>query len=115
MTCLLILLGLCHPTRVQFTLSVMTAASAFTDSYATQRNFAVLNPHELNPLARPFVTHGPVLNYSSSAVESLSLAFLAHRMKVSHNWTRHVWWLPQIAGVAGHVYGASYSFNNHRS
>lgn len=112
--CLLILLGFCHPTKAQILLNAGTAAVTVVDTYSTQRNFS-LGPHpsEDNRLARPFETHGAGVAYAAAAGEAAFDAWLAHKLKESHNRVlRRIWWMPQAASIAGHAWAAEYSFGH---
>lgn len=114
MNCLLALLMLCHPNKFQFGLNTTAVTLTMVDAWVTQRNFALPEHYEENPLARPFVSHGPTLAYASSTIEMLSMAYLGARMKRSHNWTRRIWWLPQAAEIGGHAWGLETSLRGYR-
>jgi hypothetical protein len=103
-------------------LSIVHAGIAFADTWSTQRVFeqhpCQSSPHaplagdvggpcktERNVLTRPFQSHGKALAYASTYAGLRASELLAERMRRSHNWTRHIWWLPQAALVGGSIYG----------
>ena len=83
------------------------------DAYATQRNLAIRGSQELNPLARPFVTHGtPLLAGYFAADAGLKIGagyFLArhHHARIA----RVLAWV----GVADSTWAATSSFVGYRS
>ncbi len=113
-TCLLIILGFCHPTKLQMTLGSINSAAVMSDAYVTQRNMALPVHYEANPVARPFVSHGKALGYVSASGEALAMAWLGNRLKSSRSGIlRHIWWLPQVLSVSGHVWGTTTSVQNY--
>ena len=85
------------------------------DVHATERDYhwgltrSCLGPcfTEHNPIVRPLVPH-PAAFYASQTAEALFFAWLGHRMRYSHTWVRHVWWLPQTLSFANNLEGYAY-------
>lgn len=108
--CLLILLLSCQP-KVASALTLAHATVAFADTWQTQRavDRCAQRPgcysSERNPLARPFQTNGKPLAYAATTAGVFGTAWLADRMRRSNNWTRKVWWLPQIGLTVGSAVG----------
>lgn len=107
--CLFVLLGLCQPTRAQVILGAVNSSAIAFDSISTQTRMGTLDSRgefrqEGNPVARPFVNHGPAIAYASAAGEALATAWLADKMKHSSNRVlRKIWWLPQTVSIGSHV------------
>jgi hypothetical protein len=94
-------------------LNVSHAAIAFTDTYYTQRSFALCPTPEAcryvegNPLTRPFQRNGKATAFESTYVGLSAAAFLAQKMRTSHSQIfRRLWWLPQSVLLGGSIYGA---------
>jgi hypothetical protein len=78
-------------------LATAAILSIGADAYITQVNLTECTdpvrchlPHEFNPLARPFVTHGPYLRASFFAVTAAGFYFADRRLNRHH---------PQLARV----------------
>jgi len=101
LTCVLTLILSCG-SKPAAALTLAHAGTALADTWSTQRALD-RGGRELNPLTRPFQTHGQPLAYASTAAGVVGTAWLADRMRRSKNWTRKIWWLPQaaLAGVGG--------------
>jgi hypothetical protein len=83
------------------------------DAYATSVVMSLPGSVELNPLDRPFVSHGDAVLAATWSVES-SLSILASAELQRH---RHktMGRALQVAEIAGHSYGAWYSFSHRRT
>jgi hypothetical protein len=89
------------------------AAIAFADTYYTQRSFSLCRTSggcqavEANPLTRPFQRNGKAAAFQSTYVGLSTAAFLAQKMRTSHNTVfRRIWWVPQALLFGGSAYGA---------
>lgn len=96
-------------------LAAVHGALAFADAAQTEHYWKLAQPtierpipgyfRERNPLARPFIGH-PAALYSADAAYIIGTAWLAHRMRTSNNkFLRKIWWVPQVAGSGGAVFG----------
>lgn len=69
---------------------------------------------EYDPIARPFVSSKPAAA-AFVAAYVLGTAWLAHELRSSHNRVlRKLWWIPQVAGIAGNAYGLAATTGNMR-
>lgn len=59
---------------------------------------------EHDPIVRPLVSH-PLGLYALGSATDLAAALLGHRMRQSHRWYRHVWWLPQVGLIGTNANG----------
>lgn len=97
---------LCQPHPAPSLLTALDAGLIAADLRGT----AALRegPHfrELDPLARPIVQAGPAAMAAAGYGEAAGLAWLAQRLRRSdRTWLRRTWWVPQAAGIAGHMWG----------
>lgn len=67
-------------------------------------------PHfeEKDPLARPFLRLPAPAYYASAALFATGVNFLGWKMARSERWHK-IWWLPQVASMAGNLAGYSYT------
>lgn len=101
---------MCHPTKLQTTLFLSSGAAALVDTYATQRIFP--GAIELNPLQRPFQTHGKAVAYTSAVAETYLYTYLGDRMKHSrYKIVRALWFVPPAFMVQAHVRGAQFTIS----
>jgi hypothetical protein len=108
--CVLLLFLTCRPARpLQMTLASAQAAGFLADSIQT-REITIMHqfipwpgPAEHDPITRPFVGAEPtgprLLAFGIVAVTATSI--VSDRMRRSHTWVRHIWWLPQVGSRAG--------------
>jgi hypothetical protein len=108
--CVLLLFLTCRPARpLQMTLATAQAAGLFADSIQT-REITIMHqyipwpgPTERDPITRPFIGAEPtgprMLAFDFAAVTATSI--VSDRMRRSHSWIRHIWWLPQVGSIAG--------------
>ena len=112
--CLLALLLCSQPTSAR-ALTVAHFGVAVADTYSTQRNydlcrvFAGCNPGrmEANPVAKPFQSVGRPVAYAATYWYSVGTSYLAYRMRTSRNWTRKIWWIPQVVGIGAHAWAVN--------
>jgi hypothetical protein len=110
-------------------LTGLSAASSLSDAIATMRNrdrgdhlIATYGTYgcgptaqqycgftEHNPIERPFTSLPKPAYYSWKLGESALSSYVGLRMKRSHRWYRHIWWLPQTVNVASGIVGAVYN------
>jgi hypothetical protein len=93
-------------------LNISHAAIAFTDTYYTQRSYALCPTLggcryvEGNPLTKPFQRNGKAIAFESTYVGLSAAAFVAQKMRTSHSRIfRRLWWLPQSVLLGGSIYG----------
>ena len=108
--CVLLLFLTCRPARpLQMTLATAQAAGFLADSIQT-REIVIMHryipwpgPSEHDPITRPFVGAEPtgprLFAFGFAAVTATSI--ISDRMRRSHSWVRHIWWLPQVGSIAG--------------
>jgi len=108
--CVLLLFLTCRPARpLQMTLATAQAVGFFADSIQTreitiiQQSSGWPGPAEHDPITRPFVGAEPtgprLFAFGFAAVTATSI--VSDRMRRSHTWVRHIWWLPQVGSIAG--------------
>lgn len=92
------------PGRKQWWALVIAQHSAATfDAWSTRRVVSNGWGRETNPLLRPFAGSGAL--YAAIHVGPAIQDYLGHKMRTSSNPVlRRLWWLPQIAGTAIHVW-----------
>jgi len=108
--CVLLLFLTCRSARpLQMTLATLQAAAFFADSIQT-REITIMQqtegwpgPAEHDPITRPFIGAEPtgprMLAFDIAAVTATSI--VSDKMRRSHSWVRHIWWLPQVGSIAG--------------
>ena len=85
----------------------LALVSLGSDAYITNHNFQNPRPHEANVVARPFVSHGPVLLAGYFGVSALGVAY-ADRTLRRHNHKK--WAAALVVGtVAVEGYWTAYS------
>lgn len=104
MTCLLLLLLSCgSPAPTLLTATHMSLAIA--DVYTTQQAAKLPGWREINPLERPFQSHGPAIAYASNITGVMITSAVAYKMRTSHTWLRKVWWVPQVVLIGASGWG----------
>lgn len=93
-----------HVDRAWLALTAAQFGAAALDMNRT-RNGNVAGTYENNPLARPFVRLPQPPYFAVGFAGSAGVAFIGLRMKRSHGWTRHVWWVPQAAQIGLDAWG----------
>lgn len=100
--CILLATSLCHAIKDKpvIALAGVEAGLAISDGATTGHI-------ELDPLTQPFIGVHPTWSrmIPVGAVEVVASMWFAERMKRSHNWTRHIWWLPQSLAITSHSAG----------
>jgi len=78
-----------------------------------QRSESML-PHfnEKDPVVRPFLRLPAPAYYASAALFATGINFLGWKMARSERWHK-IWWLPQVASVAGNLAGYGYTRAHH--
>lgn len=115
--------------KVWIALAGLSAASVLSDAAATMRDRDIADGYartygpngcgiarnqpcamtEINPLERPFVNLPKPAYYSWRIGEAAFASYLGLRMKRSHRWIRHIWWVPQAVTIVSGAVGAAYS------
>lgn len=115
--CLLLSVSLCKAVRSRpiVTLASAQTAALVMDGMTTAR-FAKLGYPEVDPVARIFIGTRPTWYRMAPTGVALVTAqmWLAYRLKTSHHWERHIWWLPLVIGTAANTYEAVHN-TRHRS
>jgi len=95
--------------KIWSALTVLSLGSAVADVHFTIQCKAT-GCYENNPLARPFVSL-PNPAYATLAMAGTgAIDFSALKMRQSSNpFLRRFWWVPQVAQIAGNVYGAQHT------
>ena len=84
-------------------LATLQAGAVAYDELQTSRVLAA-GGHELDPLARPVTSAGRPVMAVFGYAEVAGAAWLADRMRHSKKrLVQRLWWLPQVAGIAGHA------------
>jgi hypothetical protein len=92
--------------RVWLVLGAADHGAAFFDARTTR--VAMRHYRELDPLLRPFA-HSAAL-YPVMQIAPFGVDWLASRMATSrHRWARKLWWLPQSAATAGHLWAGTHN------
>ncbi len=92
------------PGRKQWwALTIAQHSAAVFDAWSTRRVVSNGWGREANPLLRPFAGSGAL--YAAIHVAPAIQDFLGHKMRTSANPVlRKLWWLPQVAGTAIHIW-----------
>jgi hypothetical protein len=84
-------------------LAIAQHSAAAFDAWSTRRVVSNGWGRETNPLLRPFAGSGAL--YAAIQVGPAIQDYLGHKMRTSSNPVlRKLWWLPQLAGTAIHVW-----------
>lgn len=108
-TCLLLSASLCMAARDKPVVT-LAAAEAITMTMDYRQTLAMTSGrgrgfHENNPLLRPLLPH-PAAVYALEAGAVIGGMWLGERLRRSDkSWLRRLWWLPQMSGVGGGVFG----------
>ena len=101
-------------------LAILGQGISVTDSAQTimHRNYSRTHGliwYENDPLERPIV-HLPAPVYGGiTSAWTASCTALGMRMRVSnHPLVRKLWWMPQVAQIAGNAYGLGFSFTHEK-
>ena len=84
--------------------------AATFDAWTTRRVLSRGLGRELNPVMRPFAGNDGF--YAAMQVGPGLLDILGRRMMRSERvWVRKIWWLPQVAGVAGSLFSSVHNLH----
>ena len=108
--CVLLLFLTCRPARpLQMTLATAQAAGFLADGIQTreitimQQRLGWPGPAEHDPITRSFIGREPtwsrMIPFGIGAVSATSV--VSDKMRRSHTWVRHIWWLPQVGSIGG--------------
>ena len=106
--CILFLMLTCQPRTAQV-LTVASTALSVSDTWSTQRNLNTGRFYEKDLIAKPFQEHGASVAYGSTILGAYGLAWVASKMRTSRNWTRKVWWLPQMIVIGSGAYSTQHN------
>ena len=98
--------------RSYFVLSAGVYAAAGLDMQQSES----MMPHfdERDPLARPFLRLPAPAYYASAALFATGVNWLGWKMARSERWHK-IWWLPQVASMAGNMAGYGYTRSHQTS
>lgn len=98
--------------RSYFVLSAGVYAAAGLDMQQSES----MMPHfdERDPLARPFLRLPGPAYYASAALFATGVNWLGWKMARSERWHK-IWWLPQVASMAGNMAGYGYTRSHQTS
>jgi hypothetical protein len=105
-----ILMAPWHFDRAVAVLAVAELGIAVRDVQKTQVCLGNRTCTEVDPFAKPFVQNAG-LAYSMAIGESYGLGLVGQRMKHSRTWVRHIWWAPQVGGIAAHAIAIHQTWN----
>jgi hypothetical protein len=114
--CILLLVSLCQTLhdRPVLVLAGVQASLSYFDSVQTVDWLKTQGYKESDPLARPFV-HNPAALYALDGAGAIGTAWLAHRMRTSHNrWAHRLWWMPQTVVISGNAWALGYTATHAR-
>jgi hypothetical protein len=110
--CVLLSASLCHAVEDPqvVALGVTQTAIVVTDAVTTneiQQLYPVGSWKEENPIVHRLMGPRPQLRsmIAWGSVEVGLTMYLGERMKRTHSWIRHVWWVPQFIAIGGHSDG----------
>jgi hypothetical protein len=108
--CVLLSVSLCHAVKDKpvMALTATHAAAVFADGLTTRQS--INRGHYeiwISPLIGKYPTWGRMAPIG--AAETLFGMWLAERMHRSHNWTRHIWWMPQSVAIVVHSENAFFN------
>lgn len=111
--CILFVILSCG-SKQQSTLNAAHLGMALMDTATTQRQAyfywdgvkRTYTVKEINPITRPFQSHGKPLAYVSTVAGVVGVEALAYRMKQSNNRViKRLWWVPQVMLVGASSWG----------
>lgn len=115
--CLLLSVSLCHALRDRpvVALTVTSAVAMAVDGQLTRQNARMYQREgltassETDPVTRLVIGRYPTWKRMAPAGLALIVteAVVAEKLRRSHSWLRHVWWVPQALTIAGNAWGIS--------
>jgi hypothetical protein len=116
--CLLLIGRLCDAVHCKpiVALTIVQSTVLLADGITTKQVVA-RGYLEGDPITRIFIGREPTWSRMApfGTVQVIAEAWLAVRMKSSrHIWIRRFWWLPQMVGIAGNVWGTENNLKLHR-
>ena len=88
---------------------VVTAGVYMAAGLDMQRSESMLPDFdESDPIVRPFLRLPAPAYYASAALFATGINFLGWKMARSERWHK-IWWLPQVATMAGNLAGYGYT------
>jgi len=108
--CILLSASLCHAVTDPPVVALAVTQSAIVVTNAlTKYEIQQVYPgwQETNPIVHPLMGTRPQLRsmIAWGGVEVVLTMYLGERMKRSHSWIRHIWWVPQLVAIGGHSDG----------
>jgi hypothetical protein len=92
--------------------AIAQAAVDGIDAFATYRNSTLVNFQEHDSMARPFVTHGPVMLFGYFAADATAKLFVEHELRKHHH--EQIARVVGFAWIADNTYGLTTSFRGHK-
>jgi hypothetical protein len=110
--CILLSASLCHAVTDPPVVALAVTQSAIVvtnavSKYEMEQVYPIGFWQETNPMLRPVMGRRPQLRsmIAWGGAEVILTMYLAERMKRSHSWIRHIWWVPQLVAIGGHSDG----------
>ena len=89
-------------------LAAIEAGFLVSDGVTTETAIKQGN-QEIDPVAKLFIGTHPTWGSMApwGTVQVFGTYWLSARMHRSQTWVRHIWWLPEVVGIASNVYGTA--------